>query len=107
MDGRISDIEDVMDFFSDFKDDDCDKKITEEDIISDTLNIVNKINGNPLFLYCSIRTLLKHKKLLTETHIKEISNILDIKPEVKEVIKIKEKIVYKERKSKLNNYDDY
>lgn len=106
MDGRISDIEDVMDFFSDFKDDDCDKKITEEDIISDTLNIVNKINGNPLFLYCSIRTLLKQKNFLTDTHIKEIANILNIKPEIKEVIKIKEKIVYKERKARVYE-DDY
>lgn len=106
MDGRISDIEDVMDFFSDFQDN-CDKKITEEDIISDTLKIINRIDGNPLFLYCSIRTLLKHKNLLTDTHIKEIANILNIKPEVKEVIKFKEKIVYKERKARVYEGDDY
>ena len=43
---------------------------------------------------------------LNDAQIKEISEILNIKPIVKEVVKYKEKIVYKERKPKVYE-DDY
>ena len=54
-----------------------------------------------------IKTLLQKKELLNNNQIKEITDILGVKPEIKEVIKYKEKIVYKERKSRVYEGDDY
>ena len=53
-----------------------------------------------------LKTLLQKKHLLNDAQIKEISEILNIKPVVKEVVKYKEKIIYKERKQKVY-MDDY
>lgn len=75
--------------------------------IAEVLKLIKDSNDFPLYIYSMIKTLLSKKDLLSESQIKDIAKTLNIKPEVKEVIKIKEKIVYKERKSKLNNYDDY
>ena len=54
-----------------------------------------------------IKSLLQKKELLNKNQIKEIIDILGVKPEIKEVIKYKEKIVYKERKSRVYEGDDY
>ena len=54
-----------------------------------------------------IKSLLQKKELLNKNQIKEIIDILGVKPEIKEVIKYKEKIVYKERKGRVYEGDDY
>ena len=59
-----------------------------------------------LYLIVS-KPILQQIVLLNDYQKKELGDLLGIKPVVKEVIKIKEKIVYKERKPKANNYDDY
>ena len=74
--------------------------------IAETLKLIKETDNYPLYIYCMIKTLLTKKDLLNNTQIKEISQILNIAPEVKEVIKYKEKIVYKERKPKVYT-DDY
>ena len=74
--------------------------------ISETLKLIKETNDFPLFIYSMLKTLLQKKDLLNDAQIKEISEILNIKPIVKEVVKYKEKIVYKERKPKVYE-DDY
>ena len=74
--------------------------------IAETLRLIKDANDFPLFIYSMIKTLLSKKDLLSELQIKEIANILNIKPEIQIKEKIVTKTVYKERKSKLNNYDD-
>ena len=101
MDWRISSCADVLDAFSDFDDDNKDN-VTEENIITETLNLLNSIGDNPLYYYCILKSVLTKKHLLTESNKKEIIDIFDIKPIVKE------KIVYKEKKKpKVNDFDDY
>tara|TARA_A100001015_G_C14635454_1_gene573347 strand:- start:53 stop:382 length:330 start_codon:yes stop_codon:yes gene_type:complete len=109
MDGRISSCADVLDAFSDFDDDNKDN-ITEENIITETLKLLNSIGDNPLYYYCILKTVLTKKHLLTDVNKKELIDILDIKPIVKDKIVYREKIVYKDYKylkkpKKVN--DDY
>ena len=106
MDGRISSCADVLDAFSDFDDDDDKDNITEESIITETLKLLNSIDNNPLYYYCILKTILTKKELLTESNKKEIIDIFDIKPIVKEKIVYKEKIIYKEKKPKRVYEDD-
>ena len=105
MDGRISSCADVIEAFSDF-DDDKDN-ITEENIITEVLRLLNSINDNPLYYYCILKSVLTKKHLLTESNKKEIIDIFDIKPIVKEKIVYREKIIYKEKKPKRVYEDDY
>jgi len=44
---------------------------------------------------------------VNNNQIKELGELLGIKPKTIIKEKIVEKIVYKERKAKINNYDDY
>jgi hypothetical protein len=104
MDGRISSCADVIEAFSDF-DDDKDN-ITEENIITETLKLLNSIDDNPLYYYCILKSVLTKKHLLTESNKTEIIDIFDIKPVVKEKIVYREKIIYKEKKPKVC-VDDY
>ena len=107
MEGKISGIQDTLDLFADIRDgENKNDYITEEDIISESLKLLSKIDGNPLLYYCILKTVLTKKNLLTDVNKKEISNILDIKPVIKEKIVYREKIVYKEKKPK-RLYDDY
>ena len=106
MDSKISGIKDTLDFFEDFEDDN-DININEEYIISNTLKLLKEINNNSLFYYCIIKTVLTKKELLNDNQIKEIADILNIKPKTIIKEKVVEKIVYKERKAKINTYDDY
>ena len=101
-------MEDVVDLF-DGLDSSSDESIPKNEnyYIAEILKLIKYTNDFPLFIYSMIKTLLSKKDILSEAQIKDIAKTLNIKPEVKEVTKIKEKIVYKERKSKLNNYDDY
>ena len=106
MDSKISGIKDTLDFFEEFEDDN-DININEEYIISNTLKLLKEINNNLLFYYCIIKTVLTKKELLNDNQIKEIADILNIKPKTIIKEKVVEKIVYKERKAKINTYDDY
>ena len=105
MDGRISNCADVLDAFSDFQEDKV--IISEEDLITDILKILKSIDDNPLYYYCILKTVLTKKNLLTESNKKELIELLDIKPIIKEKIVVKEKIVYKEKKVKRVYEDDY
>ena len=105
MDGRISSCADVIEAFSDF-DDDKDN-ITEENIITEVLRLLNSINDNPLYYYCILKSVLTKKHLLTESNKKEIIDIFDIEPVVKEKIVYREKIIYKEKKPNRVYEDDY
>ena len=105
MDGRIANCADVLDAFSDFQDDN-NKIISEEDLITDILKILKSIDDNPLYYYCILKTVLTKKNLLTESNKKELIELLDIKPIIKEKVVYREKIVYKERKPKVYE-DDY
>ena len=105
MDGRISSCADVIEAFSDF-DDDKDN-ITEENIITETLKLLNSIDDNPLYYYCILKSVLTKKHLLTESNKTEIIDIFDIEPVVKEKIVYREKIIYKEKKPKRVYEDDY
>ena len=93
MDGRIANCADVLDAFSDFQDDNK-IIISEEDLITDILKILKSIDDNPLYYYCILKTVLTKKNLLTESNKKELIEILDIKPIIKEKVVYKEKIVY-------------
>ena len=105
MDGRISSCADVIEAFSDF---DGDKdNITEENIITEVLRLLNSIDDNPLYYYCILKSVLTKKHLLTESNKKEIIDIFDIEPVVKEKIVYREKIIYKEKKPKRVYEDDY
>ena len=101
-------MEEVVELFGDFDDNDNeDIPKNENYYISETLKLIKDTNEYPLYIYCMLKTLLQKKDLLNDNQKKELGDLLGIKPVVKEVIKIKEKIVYKERKPKANNYDDY
>ena len=93
MDGRIANCADVLDAFSDFQDDNK-IIISEEDLITDILKILKSIDNNPLYYYCILKTVLTKKNLLKEYNKKELIEILDIKPIIKEKVVYKEKIVY-------------
>jgi len=81
--------------------------INENYFIAGILKLIKETNDFPLYIYVMIKTLLHKKELLNNNQIKEITDILGVKPEIKEVIKYKEKIVYKERKNIVYEGDDY
>ena len=101
----MADMDNILDLF-DLDDNDSDIPKNEHYYISEVLKLIKETDDFPLFIYSMLKTLLQKKDLLNDAQIKEISEILNIKPVVKEVIKYKEKIVYKERKPKVYE-DDY
>ena len=101
----MADMDNILDLF-DLDDNDSDIPKNEHYYISEVLKLIKETNDFPLFIYSMLKTLLQKKHLLNDAQIKEISEILNIKPVVKEVVKYKEKIVYKERKPKIYE-DDY
>ena len=104
----MADMDTICDLFdyNELDEDDSDIVKNEHYYIAETLKLIKETNDFPLFIYSMLKTLLQKKHLLTDAQIKEISEILNIKPIVKEVVKYKEKIVYKERKPKVYE-DDY
>lgn len=102
-------MDNILELFGDIDDLDNDTTLQKNEnyYISQILKLINDADEFPLYIYCMIKTLLSRKEVLTDNQIKEISDILNIKPVIKEVVKYKEKIIYKDRKTKLNNYDDY
>ena len=101
----MADMDNILDLF-DLDDNDSSIPKNEHYYISEVLKLIKETNDFPLFIYSMLKTLLQKKHLLNDAQIKEISEILNIKPVVKEVVKYKEKIVYKERKPKVYE-DDY
>ena len=101
----MADMDNILDLF-DLDDNDSDIPKNEHYYISEVLKLIKETNDFPLFIYSMLKTLLQKKHLLNDAQIKEISEILNIKPVVKEVVKYKEKIIYKERKPKVYE-DDY
>ena len=79
----------------------------ENYFIASILKLIQESDNNSLYIYCMIKTLLTKKDLLNNNQIKEITDILGVKPVIKEVVKYKEKIDYKERKVKVYEGDDY
>ena len=104
----MADIDNILDLFDCDNESDGDLNIPKNEhyYIAETLKLIKETDNYPLYIYCMIKTLLTKKDLLNDTQIKEISEILNIAPEIKEVIKYKEKIIYKERKPKVYT-DDY
>ena len=100
-------MDNILDLFDiDNNDEETSVPKNEHYYISEVLKLIKETNDFPLFIYSMLKTLLQKKHLLNDAQIKEISEILNIKPKVKEVVKYKEKIVYKERKARVYE-DDY
>ena len=103
----MADMDNILDLFDiDNNDEDSSIPKNEHYYISEVLKLIKETNDFPLFIYSMLKTLLQKKHLLNDAQIKEISEILNIKPVVKEVVKYKEKIIYKERKARVYE-DDY
>lgn len=103
----MADMDNILDLFDiDNNDEDSSIPKNEHYYISEVLKLIKETNDFPLFIYSMLKTLLQKKHLLNDSQIKEISEILNIKPVVKEVIKYKEKKIYIDRKPKVYE-DDY
>ena len=107
----MADMDNILDLFdcndNNNDDDNSNIPINENYFIAEILKLIKESNDFPLYIYVMIKSLLQKKELLNKNQIKEIIDILGVKPEIKEVIKYKEKIVYKERKSRVYEGDDY
>ena len=103
----MADMDNILDLF-DIDDDEGDFNVPKNEhyYISEVLKLIKETNDFPLFIYSMLKTLLQKKHLLNDAQIKEISEILNIKPVVKEVVKYKEKKIYIDRKPKVYE-DDY
>ena len=103
----MADMDNILDLFDiDNNDNDSSIPKNEHYYISEVLKLIKETNDFPLFIYSMLKTLLQKKHLLNDAQIKEISEILNIKPVVKEVVKYKEKKIYIDRKPKVYE-DDY
>lgn len=105
----MSDMDNILDLF------DCDNIPDDDELnipknenyyISEILKLIKDSDNFPLYIYCMIKTLLQKKDVLNDSQIKEIVEILNIKPKIVEKVVVKEKIVYKERKARVYE-DDY
>ena len=104
----MADMDNICDLFDLDNNNDEDSSVVKNEhyYISETLKLIKETNDFPLFIYSMLKTLLQKKHLLNDAQIKEISEILNIKPIVKEVVKYKEKKIYIDRKPKVYE-DDY
>jgi len=104
----MADMDNICDLFDLDNNNDEDSSVVKNEhyYISEVLKLIKETNDFPLFIYSMLKTLLQKKHLLNDTQIKEISEILNIKPVVKEVVKYKEKKIYIDRKPKVYE-DDY
>ena len=104
----MADMDNICDLFDLDNNNDEDSSVVKNEhyYISEVLKLIKETNDFPLFIYSMLKTLLQKKHLLNDTQIKEISEILNIKPIVKEVVKYKEKKIYIDRKPKVYE-DDY
>ena len=83
----MADMDNILDLFDIENNDDSDIVKNEHYYISEVLKLIKETNDFPLFIYSMLKTLLQKKHLLNDAQIKEISEILNIKPVVKEVVK--------------------
>ena len=104
----MSDMDNILDLFDCDNNDDDESNISKNEnyYISEILKLIKDSDNFPLYIYCMIKTLLQKKDILNDSQIKEIAEILNIKPKIVEKVVIKEKIVYKERKARVYE-DDY
>ena len=101
------DIDNIIDLFGEEDNDDNIIEKNESYFIAEILKLIQSSNGNQLYIYVMLKTLLSKKDILNDNQIKDIADILNIKPKTIIKEKVVEKIVYKERKAKINTYDDY
>ena len=101
------DIDNIIDLFGEEDNDDNIIEKNESYFIAEILKLIQSSNGNQLYIYVMLKTVLTKKELLNDNQIKELGELLGIKPKTIIKEKVVEKIVYKERKAKINNYDDY
>tara|TARA_B100000989_G_C19477756_1_gene443713 strand:+ start:314 stop:628 length:315 start_codon:yes stop_codon:yes gene_type:complete len=104
----MADMDNICDLFDLDNNNDEDSSVVKNEhyYISEVLKLIKETNDFPLFIYSMLKTLLQKKHLLNDAQIKEIAEILNIKPVVKEVVKYKEKKIYIDRKPKVYE-DDY
>lgn len=103
----MSDMDNILDLFDcDNNDDESNISKNENYYISEILKLIKDSDNFPLYIYCMIKTLLQKKDILNDSQIKEIAEILNIKPKIVEKVIVKEKIIYKERKPRVYE-DDY
>ena len=104
----MADIDNILDLFdcNDSDEDNSNVPKNEHYYIAEILKLIKETNDFPLYIYSMLKTLLQKKELLNDIQIKEIADILNIKPVVKEVVKYKEKKIYIDRKPKVYE-DDY
>ena len=104
----MADMDNICDLFDLDNNNDEDSSVPKNEhyYISEVLKLIKETNDFPLFIYSMLKTLLQKKHLLNDAQIKEIAEILNIKPVVKEVVKYKEKKIYIDRKPKVYE-DDY
>ena len=104
----MSDMDNILDLFDCDNNDDDELNIPKNEnyYISEILKLIKDSDNFPLYIYCMIKTLLQKKDVLNDSQIKEIAEILNIKPKIVEKVVVKEKIVYKERKARVYE-DDY
>ena len=109
----MADIDNILDLFdisnnnNDSDEDNSNVPKNEHYYIAEVLKLIKETNDFPLYIYSMLKTLLQKKDLLNDAQIKEISEILNIKPVIKEVVKYKEKKIYIDRKHKVYEGDDY
>ena len=101
----MADMDNILDLFEEDSNDNYIKN--ENYYISEVLKLIKSTDNNHLYIYVMLKTLLSKKELLNNNQIKEIADILNIKPKIVDKIIIKEKVVYKERKPRVYDYDDY
>jgi hypothetical protein len=103
------DIDNIIDLFGEVEDNSQDNNQgkNESYYIAEVLKLIKSTDNNHLYIYVMLKTLLSKKDILNDNQIKDIADILNIKPKTIIKEKVVEKIVYKERKAKINNYDDY
>ena len=103
-------MEEVVDLFCDIESDDCeapDIQKNENYYIAEILKLIKSCDEFPLYIYVMIKTLIQKKDLLNENQKKELGELLGIKPKIQIKEKIVTKIVYKERKARAYDGDDY
>ena len=101
----MADMDNILDLF---EEDSNDNNIKNENYyISEVLKLIKYTDNNHLYIYVMLKTLLSKKQLLNDNQIKEIADIFNIKPKTIIKEKIVEKIIYKERKPRVYDYDDY
>jgi len=104
----MADMDNIIELFGgEDSDDDSSIPKNEHFYIGKILNLMKDSNNFPLYIYCMIKTLLQQKDILNESQIKEIANILNIKPKIIEKKVIVEKKIFIDRKPKVFDGDDY